>query len=103
MKVGDIVTITNKAGMLKVRIEKELTLEDMAKGIGDDRIPDLERPRLEYHRGTSWGGQLITLCGNLDTTPFNMYLLHITDYYDKPKCYLGTCDNSEETIFETVY
>ena len=27
MKIGDIVTIKNKSGMLQVRIEKELDLE----------------------------------------------------------------------------
>lgn len=103
MKPGDIVTIKNKAGMLRVRIEKELSLEDITKCTGDDKIPDLTRPRLEYHKGTNWGGHLITLCGNLETTPFNMYLLHITDYGDRPTCYLGVCDNIEEDIFETVY
>jgi hypothetical protein len=102
MKIGDIVTIKNRAGMLRVRIEKELSLGDVAKCLGDDRIPDLCRPRLEYHKGTGWGGHLVTLCGNLDSTPFNLYLLHITDYDDKPRCYVGVCDNTEEDIFETV-
>lgn len=102
MKVGDIVTIKNNAGMLRVRIEKELSLRDISRGIGDDKIPDLNRPRLEYHKGTGWGGHLVTLCGNLDDTPFNIYMMHFTDYDDKPKCYLGICDSTEETIFETV-
>ena len=30
MKIGDLVTIKNKAGMLKVRIEKELSLSDVS-------------------------------------------------------------------------
>jgi hypothetical protein len=102
MKIGDIVTIKNRAGMLRVRIEKELSLEEVTKGIGDDKIPDLCGPRLEYHKGTGWGGHLVTLCGNLETIPFNLYMLHLTDYYDKPKCYLGVCENSEEEFFETV-
>lgn len=102
MKVGDIVTIRNNAGMLRVRIEKELSLRDVGRCLGDDKIPDLQRPRLEYHKGTNWGGHLITLCGNLDKTPFNMYLLHITVYDDEPTCYLGVCDDTEEDIFETV-
>lgn len=103
MKVGDIVTIKNKAGMLKVRIEKELALEDVTKGIGDDRIPDLVRPRLEYHSSSGWDGSLVTLCGNLNTTPFTMYLMHIESLYDKPKCYIGVCDDTEAGIFETMY
>ena len=67
------------------------------------QIPSLSRPRLEYHKGTGWGGHLVTLCGDLDSVPFNMYLLHINDYDDKPKCYLGVCDDTEEDVFETVY
>ena len=102
MKIGDIVTIKNKAGLLKIRIEKELNLEDVVKGLGDDRIPSLSRPRLEYHAG-KYGEHLVTLCGDLTTTPFNIYLMHIVDYYDKPKCFLGVCDDTEETIFETMY
>ena len=103
MKIGDTVTIKNKAGMLSVHIEKELSLADVAKGLGDDKIPSLNRPRLEYHKGTGWGGHLVTLCGDLDSTPFKIYLLHINDYDDKPKCYLGVCDDTEQDIFETVY
>lgn len=103
MKVGDIVTIKNQAGMLRVRIEKELSLEEVTKGLGDDKIPDLVRPRLEYHKGSSYGGHLVTLCGNLSATPFNMYLMYINDYGDKPTCYLGVCDDTEDDIFETMY
>lgn len=103
MKVGDIVTIKNKAGMLRVRIEKELSLEDVTKCVGDDKIPDLVRPRLEYHQSMGYSGALVTLCGNLDTAPFNMYLMYISSIYEKPTCYLGVCDDSEEDIFETVY
>lgn len=103
MKVGDIVAIKNKAGMLHVRIEKELSLEDVMKCIGEDRIPDLVCPRLEYHQSAGYSGALVTLCGNLSTTPFNMYLMYISSIYEKPTCYLGVCDNSEEDIFETVY
>ena len=101
MNIGDVITIKNKAGLLKVRIEKELDLSEVTRCLGDDRIPDLVRPRLEYHKG-SYGEHLVTLCGNLTKTPFNMYLLHIEDYGEKPKCYLGVCDDTEETVFETM-
>lgn len=77
MKPGDIVTIKNNAGLLRVRIEKELSLEDVTKCIGDDKIPDLVRPRLEYHQSMGYSGALVTLCGNLVTAPFNMYLMYI--------------------------
>ena len=103
MKVGDVITIKNQAGMLRVRIEKELRLEDVTKGLGDDKIPNLNRPRLEYHKGSSYGDHLVSLCGNLDTTPFTIYLMHITSYGDRPSCYLGVCDDTEQDIFETIY
>lgn len=103
MKVGDTITIKNKAGMLRVRLEKELSLEDVTKCVGDDKIPDLVRPRLEYHQSTGYSGCLVTLCGNLNTTPFDMYLMYIPSIYEKPTCYLGVCDDSEADIFETVY
>lgn len=102
MKIGDTVTIKNKAGMLKVRIEKELRLENIANGIGEDKLPGFNKPRLEYHKGP-YGEHLVTYCGDLTGTPFNMYLMHIVDYDDKPKCYLGVCDDAEQNIFETMY
>ena len=102
MKIGDIVTIKNQAGLLNVRIEKELSLEDITKGIGDDKLPGFSKPRLEYHKGR-YGEHLVTYCGDLNTTPFNMYLMHIDDCIDKPKCYLGVCDDTEQCIFETQY
>ena len=102
MKNGDIITIKNKAGMLKIHIEKELSLRDVTMGLGDDKIPSLQKPRLEYHKGP-YGQHLVTLCGDLDATPFNIYLMHINDCDDTPKCYLGVCNNTEQDIFETVY
>lgn len=106
MKVGDTITIKNPAGMLQVYIEKELSMRDVSRGIGDDKIPELINPRLEYHRGTGWGGHLITLCDERHEKqqfPFNMYLLHIETYCDKPVCYLGVCNDTEKDIYETVY
>jgi hypothetical protein len=104
MKVGDIVTIKNQAGMLRLCIEKELDFRDVTRGIGDDKLPGFARPRLEYHEGTGWGGQLITLCDAVDKPPFYMYMLHLaTDCDEKPKCYLGFCNDTEKDIFETVY
>lgn len=101
MRVGDIVSIKNPAGILKVRIEKELDLKDVTRGIGDDKLPSFDRPRLEYHKGP-YGEHLVTLCGDLTTVPFNMYLLHIVEFEDRPTCYLGVCDDTEQGIFETI-
>lgn len=102
MKIGSVIVIKNPAGALNVRIEKELSLEDVTKGLGDDKIPDLVRPRLEYHKG-SYGEHLITLCDNEGGFPFKMYIVHIHDWGDKPTCYLGVCDETEDSVFETVY
>lgn len=102
MKVGDIVQIKNSAGLLNVRLEKELDFRDVTRGIGDDKLPSLDRPRLEYHKAR-YGEQLITLCGDCSIMPFNMYLMYICDFDDKPVCFLGVCDQSECPIFETVY
>lgn len=102
MQVGDIIHIKNAAGVLKVHIKKELRLEDITKGIGDDKLPGFRKPRLEYHKG-EYGEHLVTYCGDLITVPFDMYIMHISDDEDKPMCYLGVCDDTEQYIFETKY
>lgn len=102
MNIGNIVTIKNKAGMLKVRIVKQLSLQDITRGIGDDKLPGFNKPRLEYHNGP-YGQQLITYCGDIDKIPFNMYLMYINNYGEDVKCYLGVCDDDEQDVFETVY
>lgn len=106
MKPGDIITIKNPAGILRVAIEKELDFRNVTMGLGEDKLPGLVRPRLEYHKGTGYGGHLITLCecdNDSDSPFFYMYMLHIDDYEEKPKCYLGFCNESEQDIYETVY
>lgn len=102
MNIGDIVTIKNPVGLLRVRIEKELSLRDVSRCIGDDKLPGFEYPRLEVH-AAPYDVKLITLCNRELTVPFNMYLIYIDPCEDKPKCYLGICDASEDTVFETLY
>lgn len=102
MNVNDVISIKNRAGLLNIRIVKELSLREVTMGIGDDKLPGLPRPRLEYHKSPR-GDHLITLCGDCSTTPFNMYVLHIDCYDNPPRCYLGVCDNDEADVFETVY
>ena len=46
MKVGDIVKIRNPAGVLTVKLEKELSLRDVTRGIGDDKIPELKKAKI---------------------------------------------------------
>lgn len=103
MKKGDIVRIKNNAGILTVRIEKELSLSGVTRGIGNDKIPELKKPRLEYHQG-KYGAHLVTLCDNPEKFPFNMWVMYCTGYCAPPRVFLGVCDNSEEdeNVFETI-
>lgn len=103
MKIGDVIFIKNQAGLLAVHIAKELCLEDITKGIGGDKLPGFSKPRLEYHKGP-FGNHLITYCGDLTDIPFNMYIMHIDECEDKPSCYLGVCNDAEQSMFyETKY
>ena len=101
MNIGDTIIIKNVVGILRVRIEKELSIRDINRCIGDDKLPSFEYPRLEYHV-TAGDEKLITLCERKLTPPFNMYLMHFDPFEDKPKCYLGMCDTNEDPIFETI-
>ena len=102
MKSGDIIKIRNKAGLLTLKIERELSLWDVSRGIGDDKLPEMKRPRLEYHQGR-YGEHLVTLCDESEELPSKMYVLDCTDYAP-PLIFLGVFEKSEEdeNIFETI-
>lgn len=102
MKSGDIVKIRNKAGLLTLKIERELSLWDVSRGIGEDKLPEMKRPRLEYHQG-QYDEHLVTLCDESGGLPNKMYVLHCTDYAP-PLAFLGVFEKSEEdkNIFETI-
>ena len=102
MKSGDIVKIRNNAGLLMLKIERELSLLDVSRGIGDDKLPEMKHPRLEYHQGKC-GEHLVTLCDQTGGLPGKMYVLHCTDYAP-PLVFLGVFEKSEEdeNIFETI-
>ena len=102
MKSGDIVKIKNKAGLLTLKIERELSLWDVSRGIGEDKLPEMKRPRLEYHQG-QYGEYLVTLCDEIRGLPNKMYVLHCTDYAP-PLAFLGVFEKTEEeeNIFETI-
>ena len=99
MKSGDIVKIRNKAGLLTLKIERELSLLDVSRGIGDDKLPEMKHPRLEYHQG-QYGEHLVTLCDESGGLPNKMYC---TDSAP-PLVFLGVLEKSEEdeNIFETI-
>ena len=71
MKTGEIVKIRNAAGILTVKLEKELSLQDVTRGIGDDKIPELKRPRFEFHRGKC--GSHIGMAKPNVIEPINIY------------------------------
>ena len=98
---GDVIKIRNKVGILTVHTIKELDMKDVARCLGDDRLPDLVKPRLEVH--TCGESTLVTLCQRSDEFPQNMYIA-VVEPYEKPAVYLGEFMEAEndEMVFETV-
>lgn len=98
---GDTIKIRNKVGILTVHIIREMDMRDVARCMGDDRLPDLVKPRLEVH--TCGESTLVTLCERSDVFPQNMYIV-VVEPYEKPKVYLGEFKEAEndEMVFETV-
>lgn len=100
MQVGDIVTIKNDCGLLNIRIEERLSMYDVFRGIGDDKLPTIEWPRLEYHEGP-YDTCLVTLSSRSEP-PFDIYLLHINPG-ESPECFRGVCSETESDVFTTRY
>lgn len=98
---GDTIKIRNKSGILTVHIIREMDMRDVARCLGDDRLPDLVKPRLEVH--TCGESTLVTLCQRSDEFPQNMYIV-VVEPYEKPAVYLGEFREAEndEMVFETV-
>ena len=98
---GDTIKIRNKVGILTVHIIREMDMRDVTRCLGDDRLPDLTKPRLEVH--TCGESTLVTLCERSDEFPQNMYIVFV-EPYEKPAVYLGEFREaeSEEMVFETV-
>ena len=100
-KMGDTIKIRNKSGILTVHIIKELDIRDVTRCLGDDRLPDLKKPRLEVH--TCGETTLVTLCERKDEKPQDMYIVDI-EPWEEPKVYLGEFREAEsdEMVFSTV-
>lgn len=98
---GETIKIRNKVGILTVHIIREMDMQDVARCLGDDRLPDLVKPRLEVH--TCGESTLVTLCERSVGFPQNMYIVAIEPWED-PKVYLGEFREAEdeEVVFETV-
>ena len=99
MKEQDIIKIRNSAGILDVKLIKQLDLKDVTRGFSEDM--DFQgRCRLEFHRKSS-DEMIVTLCErNSDAT--KMIVAHID--YGEVTVFLGEMVGSEkdEMIFETV-
>lgn len=82
--------IRNSAGVLTVRAERELSLRDVFHGMGDDKLPEMKRPRLELHKGEHYNDWLVTLSDR--DCEGTMYVLEFSDFGDGVKAYLGEYD-----------
>lgn len=99
MKEQDIIKIRNAAGILDVKLVKQLDLGDVTRGFCKEM--DFQgRCRLEFHK-KSCDEMVVTLCErNSDAT--KMIVAHID--YGEVTVFLGEMIGTEqdEMIFETI-
>ena len=83
------IKIRNSAGILEVTIDREISTKDVFFGMGDDKLPSMNRPRLEIHKGTYYGDFLITLMDRdvAAEGKNTIYLVEVTDA--KAIAYIG--------------
>lgn len=99
MKEQDIIKIRNSAGILDVKLVKQLDFKDVTRGFCED-LDFNGRLRLEFHQKHS-DDTVVTLCDrNPDTT--KMIVAHIE--YGDITVFLAEMIGSEqdEMIYETV-
>lgn len=99
MKEQDIIKIHNKAGILDVKLIKQLDLKDVTRGF----CKELEfngRCRLEFHRKNS-DEMIVTLCERSPEAT-KMIVTHID--FGHVTVFLGEMMGSEqdEFLFETI-
>jgi hypothetical protein len=104
MNVNDEILIRNCVGKLKVKLDKQLDINDVQRGIGDDKLLGIEKPRLEFHKGRN--GWLITLYDKSQDDkefPVNIIMAFLNDYSDEPEVWSASFPESEqdEYIYET--
>lgn len=102
MESGDKIYIRNNAGKLIVELVEKMSLCDVSRGIGDDKLPEMKQPRWEFHKGR-YGEHLITLCDAKGELPGTMYVA-VWDSFEDPEIWEGRFDNAEEdeNVFETI-
>lgn len=103
MKSGDEIYIRNSAGKLTVRLHRRLSLNDVSKALGEDKLPTIEVPRWEFHEDRH-GTHLITLNDASKELPGTMYVA-IWEQFEKPEIWEGFFETTEEEerIYETIH
>lgn len=98
---GSVLTIRNKAGVLIVNVLESVSLSDVTRGIGTDKLPAIEKPRLEFHRRKD-GTTLVTLCNRQNEVPCKMFLFILDG--DEIEAYRGEYieEEREDDAFVTV-
>lgn len=102
-EAGEVIKIRNSAGVLEVHVIRKMKMQDVGRGTGLDKLPAMERPRLEVH--TCGETTLVTLCENASNGeyPQDIYIVEIYPY-SEPMVYVGEFRDSEkrEEVFVTV-
>ena len=98
---GSSISIRNSAGILSVDVCEKLDMRNVTQGIGSDKLPAIQKPRLEFHR-CSDGTTLITLCNRQYEVPCEMFLFILGD--DGVEGYRGEYqeDEREDRAFVTI-
>ena len=101
MTAGDKIYIRNSAGKLTVELIRKLDLRDVTRGIGDDKLPSMPRPRLEFHKRRN-GDKIVTLCNRDSELPGTMYVAFLSEW-DTTEVWEGRYAEDEEAefIYET--
>lgn len=101
MNAGNKIFIRNKAGKLTVELVRQMSLVDVTRGLGDDKLPPMERPRLEFHKRRN-GDRVVTLCNRDNELPGTMYVAFLSEW-DTTEVWEGRYseDEEDELIFET--
>jgi hypothetical protein len=99
MKEQDIIKIRNSAGILDVKLVKQLDLKDVTRGFCED-MDFYGRCRFEFHKKNS-DEMIVTLCER-DSNATKMIVAHIE--YGEVTIFLGEMIGTEqdEMIFETI-
>lgn len=101
MNTNDKIFIRNKAGKLTIELIKQLSLRDVTRGLGDDKLPSMSRPRLEFHKDRG-GDRIVTLCDGAKDLPGTIYVAFLSSW-EPIEIWEGRFDNSEEEelVYET--